>query len=216
MSENDWRRKAFVGASPEAWYKQYGSLTNLSEEAFLASVPAYANMKFHPANGNTISYTIGNVTDVPLMRVEEMYFIEAEATAHYDEATGKSLIESFMVAHRDPKYTLQTLDLVHEIIFQKRCEFWGEGILFFDFKRLDMGIHNAYEGSNAPAGADFETAGRCPGWNFCIPLAEVQQNVALKGLNNPDPSSTLKAHSSMPDALTTSSPNAAPNSAIWQ
>jgi len=73
---------------------------------------------------------------------------------------------------------------------------------------LDMGIHNAYDGTNAPAGADFETKGRCPGWNYCIPLAEVQQNVALKGLNNPDPSSTLKAHSSMPESVTNAVPGA--------
>ncbi|MBR4968949.1 MAG: RagB/SusD family nutrient uptake outer membrane protein, partial [Alistipes sp.] len=196
MSENDWRRKAFVGSNPAAWYKQYGYLTNYSEEEFLAAVPAYANFKFHPANGNTVSYTIGNVTDVPLMRVEEMYFIEAEATAHYDAATGKALITSFMTAHRDPEYTVAVgVDLIDEIIFQKRCEFWGEGILFYDFKRLDMGIDNAYEGSNAPGGTDFSTTSRCPAWNLCIPQTETQQNNALEGKNNPDPSRTLKPKS---------------------
>jgi hypothetical protein len=60
-----------------------------------------------------------------------------------------------------------------------------------------MGIDNAYEGTNAPAGADFETQGRCPAWNICIPNAEVQQNKALDGKNNPDPSQTLKAKSEM-------------------
>ena len=187
MSENDWRRKAFVGASPAAWYKQYSNLTNLSEEAFLASVPAYANMKFHPANGNTISYTIGNVTDVPLMRVEEMYLIEAEATAQYDEATGKTLLEAFM-AHRNPKYSAANVtNLIDEIIFQKRVELWGEGIVFYDFKRLNMGIQNGYSGTNVPTDSRVNVSGRAPWWNFCIPEGELLQNPALDGFNNPNP-----------------------------
>jgi len=85
--------------------------------------------------------------------------------------------------------------LIEEIIFQKRCEFWGEGVLFFDFKRLNYGIDNAYEGSNVPLGTDFSTKGRCPAWNVCIPEAEIQQNTALAGKNNPDPSGTLKPKS---------------------
>ena len=125
ISDTDWRRKAFVGANPAAWYKQYGYLTNYSEEEFLAVVPAYANFKFHPANGNTVSYTIGNVTDVPLMRVEEMYFIEAEATEHVNEGAGENLLISFM-AHRNPKYSTDGItDIIDEIMFQKRVEFWG-------------------------------------------------------------------------------------------
>lgn len=192
MSENDWRRKAFVGASPEEWYKKYGHLTNYSEEAFLASVPAYANMKFHPANGNIVSYTIGNVTDVPLMRVEEMYFIEAEAIAHYDEAQGKLLLESFM-AHRNPKYSAAGVtNLIDEIIFQKRVELWGEGIVFYDFKRLNMGIQNGYKGTNVPTDSRVNTEGRAPWWNFCIPESEELQNPALVGKNNPNPDGIIK------------------------
>ena len=122
--------------------------------------------------------------------------IEAEASEHVAPGSGKALIASFMTAYRDPKYTVPAgADVVEEIIFQKRCELWGEGVLFFDFKRLDMGIDNAYDGSNTPGGLDFSTTGRCPAWNICIPLAEVQQNLALEGKNNPDPSKTLKAKS---------------------
>jgi hypothetical protein len=162
-------------------------LTNLSEEAFLASVPAYANMKFHPANGNTVSYTIGNVTDVPLMRVEEMYLIEAEATAHYNETEGKRLLVEFM-AHRNPKYSAAGVtNLIDEIIFQKRVELWGEGIVFYDFKRLNMGIQNGYAGTNVPTDSRVNVSGRAPWWNFCIPEAEVLQNPALEGKNNPNP-----------------------------
>ncbi len=192
MSENDWRRKAFVGANPAGWYKQYGYLTNYSEDEFLASVPAYANFKFHPANGNTVSHTIGNVTDVPLMRVEEMYFIEAEATAHYDEGAGENLLISFM-ANRNPKYTTDSMtDLIDEIMFQKRVEFWGEGIVFYDFKRLNMGINNGYDGTNVPSDSRVNVEGRAPWWNFCIPEGETYQNTALIDKNNPNPDGLIK------------------------
>ena len=194
MSDTDWRRKAFVGANPAAWYKQYGYLTNYSEEEFLAVVPAYANFKFHPANGNTVSYTIGNVTDVPLMRVEEMYFIEAEATEHVNEGAGESLLVSFM-AHRNPKYSTDGItDIIDEIMFQKRVELWGEGIVFYDFKRSNMGINNGYEGTNVPSDSRVNVEGRAPWWNFCIPEGETYQNIALleKTPNNPNPDGLIK------------------------
>ena len=199
MSNTDFRKKLIVG--PNTTYADYKNVTDLTEEEWLSGglegkgIRTYCHLKFR-TRGEKVSSTTGNVVDIPIMRVEEMYFIEAEATAHYDAATGKALITSFMTAHRDPEYKIDAgLDLIDEIIFQKRCEFWGEGILFYDFKRLDMGIDNAYEGSNAPGGTDFSTSGRCPAWNLCIPQKETQQNNALEGKNNPDPSRTLKPKS---------------------
>ena len=213
MSDTDFRKRLVYG--PEKTYADMKDITNIPESRWTIfseekkGARVYAHFKFRTNSGELTNYSIANVVDIPLMRVEEMYFIEAEAMAHYSEAEAREKITSFMTSYRDPRYEIPASgDLVEEIIFQKRCEFWGEGIMFFDFKRLDMGIHNAYDGTNAPAGADFETKGRCPGWNYCIPLAEVQQNVALKGLNNPDPSSTLKAHSSMPESVTNSVPGA--------
>ncbi|MBO5962724.1 MAG: RagB/SusD family nutrient uptake outer membrane protein, partial [Alistipes sp.] len=120
-------------------------------------------------------------------RVEEMYLIEAEATAHYDEGTGKSLLEAFM-AHRNPKYSAAGVtNLIDEIIFQKRVELWGEGIVFYDFKRLNMGIQNGYAGTNVPTDSRVNVEGRAPWWNFCIPESELLQNPALEGFNNPNP-----------------------------
>ena len=203
MSNTDFRKKLIVG--PGAKWADYKDVTNLTEAEWNQwgdeGIPmsTYAHLKFRGNGGEKHNSSTGNVVDIPLMRVEEMYLIEAEATAHYDEATGKQLITSFMTTHRDPNYKVPpglTGDtLIEEIIFQKRCELWGEGILFYDFKRLDMGLHNGYEGTNVPPGMDFETEGRCPIWNLCIPIEETQQNNALVGRNNPDPSLTLKAES---------------------
>ena len=77
------------------------------------------------------------------MRVEEMYFIEAEAVAHTNAAKGKELLETFMKTYRYPKYTCKvssTDDVVEEIVFQKRVELWGEGQTFFDIKRLNYSV----------------------------------------------------------------------------
>ena len=202
MSNTDFRKKLIVG--PNTTHADYKNVTTITEAEWKtfgyegSGIHTYAHLKFRTNNGEKVNSALGNVVDIPLMRVEEMYLIEAEATAHYDEATGKQLIASFM-AHRDPNYKVPTGvtgdSLIEEIIFQKRCELWGEGILFYDFKRLDMGLDNAYEGTNTPPGADYHSEGRCPSWNICIPISEVQQNTALIGKNNPDPSLTLKPKS---------------------
>lgn len=184
ISSTDWRKQAFK--APDAEYASYQSLTNLTKEQFEA-LPAYANLKFHPAAGETASYSVGNVTDIPLMRVEEMYLIEAEATAHTNETAGRQLLQSFM-ANRDPKYSVPAAKtLVDEIIFQKRIEFWGEGVVFYDFKRLNYGIETGYTGTNVPSDCRFVTEGIAPWWNFCIPESETQQNTVLADQNNPNP-----------------------------
>lgn len=61
-------------------------------------------------------------------------------------------------------------------------------------KRLNMSMHNGDAGTNAPSMAKFTTDGRAPWWNCVIPLAAVQQNVALTGMNNPDPTATVKSN----------------------
>ena len=125
------------------------------------------------------------------MRVEEMLLIEAEATAHYDEATAKSLIASFM-AHRDSAYTVPERGIVDEILFQKRIEFWGEGVMFYDYKRLDEGITRYYTDSNHPEIWQFNTEGRSPQWNLVINRGEYQSNIGIdESTNNPDPSGLL-------------------------
>ena len=198
MSDTDFRKLVIVG--PTTTYADFAQYTNIPSAAnwakwgaFGFGVYPYTSFKFRPAGGEMSNSATGNATSIPLMRVEEMMLIEAEATAHYDAANGKALLEAFM-AHRDPNYTYAATDLIEEIIFQKRVELWGEGLIVFDLKRLDYGIDNAYDGANALNGWRFKTDHRVPLWNLCIPLTEVQQNVALDGKNNPDPSDALESH----------------------
>lgn len=190
MSDTDFRKKSYVTADRS--YDAAKDYMSLTEEEFQTVAP-YASYKFHTNGGEKSNYTVANVVDVPVMRVEEMYLTEAEATAHYDEATARTLLTSFM-AHRDPNYTIPaSYTLVDEIIFQKRIEFWGEGIIFYDMKRLNMSMHNGYAGSNAPSMAQLSTDGRAPWWNCVIPLSAVQQNIGLSGKNNPDPTGTVRS-----------------------
>lgn len=190
ISTGDFRKNVFVG--PDRSFEAMDPYTSLTEEEFKTIAP-YTSFKFHTNGGEKRSYATGNVTSIPMMRVEEMYLIEAEATAHYDEGKARTLLLSFM-ANRNPNYTIPAAnELVEEIVFQKRIEFWGEGIIVYDMKRLDIGMHNGDSGTNAPSGGQFSTEGRAPWWNCVIPLKAVQQNTGLIGKNNPNPVQTVKS-----------------------
>ncbi len=186
IAENDFRRLSFV--SPDRDWNAFAPYTNLTEEEF-ATVAPYASAKFHTNSGEKSDYSVANVTSIPLMRVEEMYLTEAEATAHYDAGTAKTLLENFM-SNRAPGYTVPAAasdgdDLVDEILFQKRIELWGEGLILFDLKRLNVSIQNS--SNNAPSGARLDTEGRAPWWNQTIPISIAQRNPVLLTTNNPDP-----------------------------
>jgi hypothetical protein len=122
-----------------------------------------------------------------------MYFIEAEATAHLDAAAGAKLLNTFMKTYRYSSFNCKattTDDVVAAIFQQKRIEFWGEGVIFFDYKRLNLPVDRAYtDAPNIwPASRRFQTTTR-PAWmNFCIVQTEKNNNKALVGYENPDPS----------------------------
>lgn len=157
---------------------------------------AYQNIKFRPYQGECSDYAMGNCADHPLMRVEEMYFIEMEAVAQSDLAAAKSLLEAFMDTRViDGSYSCEASDLhsfMDEMLFQKRVEFWGEGVVFFDYKRLGKGILRGYPGTNEAAVYAFNSDGRSPQWNIVVTNAEYQYNDAIdSSTNNPDPSGKL-------------------------
>lgn len=153
-------------------------------------MPPYASLKFRPGNGNPDDYITGSSTAYPIMRVEEMYFIEAEAAAHLSDTEGQSLINSFMALYRDPNYSTKLTgdELVEEIVFQKRVELWGEGQSFFDIKRLNLSVTRGYVGTNHYADARLNTTGRPAYMNYVMVRTEANNNKAVDGWNNPDPS----------------------------
>jgi hypothetical protein len=180
---------------PLSGYEDAG-ITN-AHEYFRYWTKPYVNLKFRPAGGQCVEYTEGNCADHVLMRVEEMYFIQMEAVLRTEGVdAAQQLLNTFMRTYRDKSYdcsyATSELSFLQEMLLQKRIEFWGEGILFYDYKRLDQGITRGYPGTNFPAVARFNTEGRSPQWNLVITRGEYQSNTALNdGNNNPDSTELL-------------------------
>ena len=186
----------FAGTDdPLSGYEDAG-ITN-AHEYFRYWTKPYVNLKFRPAGGQCVEYTEGNCADHVLMRVEEMYFIQMEAALRTEGVdAAQKLLNTFMKTYRDKSYdcsyATSELSFLQEMLLQKRIEFWGEGILFYDYKRLDQGITRGYPGTNFPAVARFNTEGRSPQWNLVITRGEYQSNTALNdGNNNPDSTELL-------------------------
>lgn len=194
ISDTDFRKYEFQ-APAGSFIADKNRYIPGTEAACKKYLPDYTALKFRPAQGNIDTYTIGSATSYPLMRVEEMYFIEAEAAAHQEPARGAQLVSDFMQTYRDPEYTCTATskdDVVEEIVFQKRVELWGEGLSFFDIKRLDLGITRGYPGTNFYDGTRYNTLGR-PAWmNYCIVRTEANNNEGVRGYNNPDPTDAVE------------------------
>ena len=175
----------------EAAYEAFKPYTQLSIEEFVGFSP-YTFFKFRPAQGERTDHIIGGTIQVPLMRCEEMYFIEMEALFHTEGATAAVTKLAEFMANRDSNYVIRTNDYLDEILFQKHLEFWGEGVAMFDMKRLNIGVNTAYEGTNYDPDRRFIQEGRLPWWTPMIPKGEVDVN---KGINedtqNPDPTNLV-------------------------
>ena len=187
IADTDFRKLSFKAPKGHALEGK----TTFIDAAIGAGLDPYTTVKFRPGQGNISTHTIGSVCSYPLMRVEEMYLIEAEAAAHTDGAKGATLLNTFMKTYRDANYncTLSNSDeVVQEVVLQKRIELWGEGRSFFDIKRLNMSVTRAYEGTNVPQPVRYNTNGR-PAWmNFVLPKFEGVFNTPVYNYNNPDPS----------------------------
>ncbi|HBC28436.1 MAG TPA: hypothetical protein DC006_01895, partial [Prevotellaceae bacterium] len=87
------------------------------------------------------------------MRVEEMYYILAEAQAMAgDPAQGLATLKNFTTAYRDPGYnvTASGAEAVQEAVWmQRRIELWGEGLSYYDLMRLRKGIDRRGSGFEA-------------------------------------------------------------------
>ena len=183
---SDWRKKMWK--APEGVTVDQKFVSATAEYAGPDNIPAYGAIKFRPGSGNPDSSEPGAVCDYPFMRMEEMMLIIAEADARKGSTAG---LMSFM-ALRNPDYvcTASGVDaLVDEVFFQKRVEFWGEGIIFFDYKRLGKGVTRGYAGTNHYDDARLNSEGLAPWMNFCIVRTEHNANEAV--VSNPDPSDLI-------------------------
>lgn len=191
INDRDFRKLSFIAPSSSALS---GRETLINPE-LREDLPEYASLKFRPGSGNMTDNNVACVVGVPLMRIEEMYFIEAEAKAHINPAEGLTLCSDFMKKFRYATYSSDATsveEVVDEIVFQKRVELWGEGQSYFDYKRLNMSIDRIYNGTNFNWGNDtYKTTGRPLWMNFVISQQETESNHALEQYNNPNVSGII-------------------------
>lgn len=205
ISDYDWRKQSWL--DPDRSKFQYktcldaNASTSRHPTKDLNSLPDYTNIKFRPAQGNYANYKIGAVNDFPMIRIEEMYFIKAEAQAHTSLSEAVTTLNNFMkyrwLSSENPYDCSSAASnaefFTNELYQQKRVEFWGEGIMFTDAKRLGVGTKNGYPGTNV-TGDEYllNTEGVAPWWTFPICRAELLVNTAIPTtLNNPDPTGSV-------------------------
>ena len=219
LNRSDFRKKSFIDPDRETYpasYYKWGSEAYLKAYPF-EDLPDYMSFKIRCKAGDWETYSVGGAVDFPIMRVEEMYLIEAEAVGlSQSESAGVALLENFMQTYRDPDYSYAVAqsrfsegfvkNFSEEVLFQKRVEFLGEGVGFFDAKRIRPGMITWYPGSNViHATMKYEIEEVSPYWNFLIPQREIEDNeyIVAEGetpadkdgvkqtLNNPDPTNKV-------------------------
>ena len=204
IPETDFRKLSWLGPDKEEWTsgKYLFAGSDSDRESFLngqgrPAAKPYVSLKFRPAQGECNDFNVGNAIDYCMMRIEEMYFIEMEAEYHLNgSAKGVELLKEFMHEYRDETYNriqsgVDFATFKKELLLQKRIEFWGEGILLYDYKRLDEPIDRS--ASNHATVFKLRSKRRSPQWNIVITRAEFQSNTAInESLNNPDPSEKIE------------------------
>ena len=199
INRNDWRRKTWIAPIDAGEDEVPEGYSTIMKDEDWKILPAYTGLKFRINNGDASDYQIGLLTDIPLMRVEEMFLIAAEATAHVNGLeAGKTALENFMNNYRYTKKTYKcsatTMEaFITELMQQKRVELWGEGLIYFDNKRLARQIKRYYDNSNYPASYQLNSMkGYVAPWlNYYIYDYERDNNQAV--LLNPDPSNVVTA-----------------------
>lgn len=180
--------KAIYGYTSPLIHRAYPDL----ERAFLAErLYPYAVVKFAPTNKDP--FYKENSVDYHLLRVEELHYILAEATAMAgDLEGGRQLLEHFVRTYRDPEYRSRATtaeELQEEIYFQRTIELWGEGLNWFDLVRLHKGIERVdvatRDDGGYPETCRFNIPADDPTFVFQLPSREEQNNHALEGYNNP-------------------------------
>lgn len=204
IQDGDWRKDSWIAptdagaAVPPAKYQttlKDENATTKADKTNFSRLPKYANLKFRPGSGSIEDELTGMLCDLPLIRVEEMYFIAIECECFLNGfMSGVSALEHFMNTYRNTNGTyycdaIYTSDFIYKMMEQKVVEFWGEGICYNDFKRLRLAITRDYTDTNYLDTYLLNSQdGYCAPWlNFYIPETERSFNSALEDQMNPDP-----------------------------
>lgn len=197
IEDKDWRKATWIDPTDAGVKPTPSKYHTLLSDAEWALRDAYVGFKFRPNEGDiSEDYTNALQVDFPIVRVEEMYFIEAEARAYAENlSTGIAALTTFMNTYRytDGSYNISPTDVEdfvdNYVVTQKRIELWGEGLAYFDIKRRELAITRGYTGSNWLAANRYNSLqGYTASWmNLYIPYEdEGALNAAM--ILNPDPS----------------------------
>ena len=208
---SDFRKNIWIDfdideMSEEGAIEALGNYTDHAEQILASASTAQIGvggmeLKFRPQAGKYWTKYDAWVVSVPLMRVEEMKLIEAEAAGMQDESRGQALLEAFAKTrdanyvygtHQDAYGNNSTSAFQNEVWWQRRVELWGEGFATFDMKRLNKAIIRNYANSNHIAGYKWnfvnqENGCLYPKWmNLCIVQTETNYNYACTNNSTPD------------------------------
>ena len=153
-----------------------------------AGLLPFTNVKFD--SYQSVLGTNTNASDIPLMRIEEMYYILAEGLAMSGN-TGEALnvLTNFEKTYRNPSFSTNaaTAEEIQNVIWNKRrIEFWGEGLSWFDVKRLNKGIDRTKAGYPDAFIYKLEPDNDQLAWIFPIPESEITANKLIsENQNNP-------------------------------
>lgn len=210
IPSTDCRKKCFVDFAVDSYTDEDSILEALKvntdyPELLKANKHSLGGItaKFKNAGGaaGVMDQYVGWCMDIPLMRVEEMKLIEAEAVGMQSgrEAEGIQLLTTFAKTrdpqyvygtHNEAYYNTSTSKFQNEVWWERRTEFWGEGLATYDIKRLKKGIIRSYENSNHPELYRWNMQ-ETPEWmNRCLPMAETSYNTGITE-NNPTPSAPV-------------------------
>ncbi len=205
IPDNDWRKTTWIDpadqGNEQAYNTKYARGTSMGYSEW-RQYGSYVGFKYHPGSGDRNTYAVGNAVSVPLMRVEEMYLIEAEAVARVSGVgAGKQLLESFLNSYRyrNNSYTCDAAgieEFIDEVFNQKRIELWLEGLISWDYRRLEKPVIRGYAGTNWYPDFCFNSYPNAvaPWMTLYIPDRERNYNKAV--ILNPDPSNAISVWSS--------------------
>lgn len=159
-----WLYNKIIASDVRAqWFVDPGSI---DEDAEIGPAVAYNQMKFQAPSTNS---TAG---DYVYMRAAEMYLNRAEALCRLGDYPGaRETLLTVIEPRYDAGYYAELLksvpdgniqtpiarndetsivNLLDEILLQRRIELWGEGFRWFDVIRTKSGYSRAYSGTNHP------------------------------------------------------------------
>ena len=119
--------------------------------------------------------------DYIYLRSEEAYFMYAECLAHDNKLDDAKKALNDIMKTRQPSYDCTAAtkaDFLEELNYQKRVEFWGEGIEYLDNRRLNIPVDR----TSTDANNNHLSAGKIKAeqesevFLYQIPISEIENN----------------------------------------